>query len=321
MEIILVFLGIIVVVGIAYVVFNVGVNRVKCKFAVVLDTETSSLDYDKGEVLQLSAIKVDLETNKIVDYFDYYIKPSSQIRIDESAMEITGISLARCKAPKAQVFTEFNQFCVDSFVVGYNVKFDINQIDDDMVKAGIRPTYKSNGYKDVLYAVKNANLPTRNNKLVTVSRYYKYRNYDAHNSLADCLATYYVWRRVEGIEMTYEQFQEFYVPQNLKNYIRDKYVLKTDLKTINKDKCKELFEGKKVCITGSFEFLERADLEKAINNNGGKVQITLSKHVDIFIQGFNVRPTTNEKKFNELSEEADIRLIKESELIELICDN
>ena len=280
---------------------------------VYIDTETSSLEVDRGEVLQLSAIKIKKVNgdHAIFSVFNEYIQPSKDIRIDATAMKINGISLAKCKCPKEKAFKDFLEFCEGRIVCGYNVDFDINMINDDMSKEGFNLFDHIKHTRDILQDVHNEMLPIANNKLSTVSKYFGFNCDKYHNAIFDCLATMFVdlQLRYEGkINLEYDGMINMLSKDN------------EDTCSINEDRCKEFFNGKNVCISGNFENINRKYLEEIIVECGGVIKSGMSKRVDIFICGYNVSPTNKEKKYDELVENGWDKIIKynEDELIQKI---
>ena len=165
---------------------------------IVIDTETTGLDPDKDELLQVSIIDVD--GNKL---FDSYFKPC--VRSWDSAQTVNGISPEMVQdAPRiSEKVVELN--CIlhgAERIIGYNTNFDLDfleasglSIPDDTiiidVMADFAPIYgeyseKHGGYKW--------------QKLITAASYFDYdwnsRPHGAHNSLADCYATLYVYKKM-----------------------------------------------------------------------------------------------------------------------------
>ena len=280
---------------------------------VYIDTETSSLEVDRGEVLQLSAIKIKkvIGNQVILSVFNEYIQPSKDIRIDAASMKINGISLAKCKCPKTKAFQDFLEFCEGKIVCGYNVNFDINMINDDMSKEGFNLFDHIKHTKDILQDVRNETLPIANNKLSTVSKYLGFNCDKYHNAIFDCLATMFVdlQLRYEGeIKLDYDGIANMMSKDN------------EDTCSINEDRCKEFFNGKNVCISGDFENINRKYLEETIVECGGLIKSGMSKRVDIFICGYNVNPTVKEKRYDELVGNGWDKITKynEDELIQKI---
>lgn len=274
---------------------------------VYIDTETSSLEVDRGEVLQLSAIKLKRnESNEFVfSVFNEYIQPSKDIRIDALSMKVNGISLAKCKCPKPKAFKDFLDFCEGKIICGYNIDFDINMIDDDMNKEGFNLFDHIKSTKDILQNVRDKMLPLPNNKLSTVSEYLGFKCNNYHDAIFDCLATMFVDHQLNykgKIKFNYEEMMKILSKDN------------EDTFNVNDDRCKKLFNGKNVCISGDFENINRKYLEEKVVECGGVVKTGMSRRVNIFISGYNFKPTSKEKKYEELVKCGWNNIIKYDEL-------
>lgn len=280
---------------------------------VYIDTETSSLEVDRGEVLQLSAIKIETyEENGscVLNTFNEYIKPSEFIRIDPKAMKVNGISLSKCQCPKSKAFKDFLDFCEGHIICGYNVKFDIDMLEDDMRKEGINIFDYIIDVKDVLQVVRDAMLPTANNKLTTISEYLGFHCENYHNSLFDSLATMFVDMKLSfNLSINYYNILDM-IKQECENTC-----------PLNDEKCQSLFNGQNVCISGDFSKINRKYLENKIVECGGIVKGGMSKRVNIFINGYNFKPTNKEKKYEELVNNGCDNIVKYNEdtLLEKIC--
>lgn len=284
---------------------------------VFIDTETSSLEVDAGEVLQLSAVKLKDITEEgefTLSTFNEYIKPSDKIRIDLVSMKINKISLAQCIKPKDEVFREFLEFCKGRTIIsGYNVSFDINMLEDDMSKEGFSIRSVFNDCLDVLEEVRNDYLPIPNNKLSTVATYYGLKCDKYHDSLVDCLATVFVHLKHLGYNIDINNLCEQIVSDN------NNYISKQSISTKESTK---LFSGKNVCISGYFAKIRKEDLEKLIIESGGILKRMMSGKVDIFIDGFNLSPTAKEEKFAELIKNGhSIIKYEEEDLIQQLLIN
>lgn len=164
---------------------------------IVLDTETTGLNCSYDEILQLSII--DSDNNVLMDR---YIKP---LLVDSwpEAEKIHKIS-------QEQVRNEQNIYSMavaiqkmlnqTTKIVGYNVGFDlaflkyagfdlthIAKVDDVMMKFSEIYGEYNEYYGDYKWQ-----------KLITCANYYNYNwdNCKAHNSLGDCLATNFCYKKM-----------------------------------------------------------------------------------------------------------------------------
>jgi len=104
---------------------------------VVIDTETTGLDYEFCDIIEISAIKV--VAGEVVDSFSSLVQPPPSFTenpetgveectyVDEYITALTGITNASLEnAPKIDsVFPAFANFIGNNILIGHNVNFDI----------------------------------------------------------------------------------------------------------------------------------------------------------------------------------------------------
>ena len=99
----------------------------------VLDIETTSLDCYRGEILEISAIKV--RNQQETEYFSELIKIHN--KVGAFTTKLTGITnemILKEGKELVLVLKNFKDFLGDDIIVGHNVNFDINFIYDSMKK-------------------------------------------------------------------------------------------------------------------------------------------------------------------------------------------
>ncbi|MBQ5559487.1 MAG: 3'-5' exonuclease [Lachnospiraceae bacterium] len=173
-------------------------SKIKHK-GIVIDTETTGLDPKQDELLQVSII--DIEGNVL---FNSYFKP--KVTSWTSAELVNGISPQMVEnSPKiSEKIKEINKIVYNAeTIIGYNTHFDLSFlyynglilsentkfIDVMTIFAEIYGEW-SDYFGDYKWQ-----------KLITATDYYNY-NWDshpenAHNSLADCYATLYVYQQIQ----------------------------------------------------------------------------------------------------------------------------
>lgn len=95
---------------------------------IVLDTETTGLDYTREKMVEFAALR--LENGKIKDEFQTLINPEQHIR--KSSIAIHGITEDMVKdAPtEAEIMPKILEFIGDYPIVGHNVIFDFSFINE-----------------------------------------------------------------------------------------------------------------------------------------------------------------------------------------------
>ena len=95
---------------------------------IVLDTETTGLDYTREKIIEFAAVR--LENGKIKDEFQTLINPQQHIR--KSSMAIHGISEEMVKdAPiEAEILPQILNFIEDYPIVAHNAIFDYSFLNE-----------------------------------------------------------------------------------------------------------------------------------------------------------------------------------------------
>ncbi len=150
---------------------------------VVFDTETTGLDYEHDELLEIGAVKI--EKGIIVSKFSMLIKPRNPI--PASATEINNITNEMVsESPSADVVVrDFFRYCKGSALVGYNVSFDQKFVLQEAKKQGL---VFENEFVDVMPLAKSKLRLTRY-RLGDVVKALGITLDGAHRAYADALAT------------------------------------------------------------------------------------------------------------------------------------
>ncbi len=157
---------------------------------VVYDTETTGLDLDKDEIIQLSAIKIDAQ-GEIVDTINLFIQPT--IEISEGAKQTHGLDFEEISARNAITAKEglqiFSSFVSGSVLVGHNnLAYDKLLISRQLRENNL-PPLKIVGEFDTLLLAKRFYPQLSNFKLDTLCRNFSIVNEHAHDALGDITAT------------------------------------------------------------------------------------------------------------------------------------
>lgn len=183
------------------------------KFYVVIDTETSGFDPVDDDLIELSAIKV--ENGNVTDTFSTLIHPISETPVSESATAVNHITNDMLKdAPPAETaLVKFLSFIDDFILVGYNINFDLNFINESLFKIGHEPL--QNDYIDVYISARKFIEAQNGYKLQNLAAQFNITPADPHRALSDCYTTKAVFEEVEKIaKSTYIKYPEFPVEVN-----------------------------------------------------------------------------------------------------------
>ncbi len=157
---------------------------------VVYDTETTGLDLEKDEIVQLSAIKIGKDGN-ILDTLDLLIEPT--IAIDEGAKKTHGFDLEYIRESGGltakDALTKFSAFVKGAVLVGHNnLAYDCPLVKRQLAENGLPPLEIVAEY-DTLILAKRFYPQFKNYKLSTLCEHFSVVNACAHNALGDITAT------------------------------------------------------------------------------------------------------------------------------------
>jgi len=178
---------------------------------VVFDLETTGLDKTKDSIIQFAAIKMDRETNKLIDSLNLYIQPEGSYNISIQAYFKHGIT-AKFLADKPyfkDVYKQILDFMEDSDILTYNgCNFDIPFLKSELFKVGVDKEFLGINCYDAFLEEKRRN----GNKLGETYARYKGKTMEeaglqAHDALSDVKATYSIF--------VAQQMREHYGPENI----------------------------------------------------------------------------------------------------------
>lgn len=169
------------------------------KHTIILDTETTGLDCNIDEILQLSII--DEQGNVL---FNEYFKPiiATEWKAAESVNGISPQKVADCE-DIYYYFNEIQQILYDAdTIIGYNTEFDLA-----FLRSCDFQLYEDTETVDVMRAFapiygewNDERQDYKWQKLTTCAAYYDYdwsKAPSAHNSLGDCYATLHCWNCIQ----------------------------------------------------------------------------------------------------------------------------
>lgn len=155
---------------------------------VVIDVETTGLDADHDEIIEVAAIRY--SAGEVKEAFQTYVKPLNEIPM--KITQINGITNEMVEnAPHfSQIAAELEDFIGTSNLVGHNIEFDIKFLyaaGYDMFR------FKNRKYYDTLKLARRVIKPDEvtNYKLGTLIHEYSgcFESANAHSALSDCLDT------------------------------------------------------------------------------------------------------------------------------------
>ena len=154
-------------------------TRAKNKEYVVIDVETTGLDYQNDRIIELGAVK---QTDKLEEY-TCLIKYNGQL--SKTRINLTGLKAEELKNGKdeKEAIEELLQFIGKSIIIGYNVDFDLKFI-NEALKRNNCSQLKNKSY-DIMKFAKQEKLLLENYKLQTVLKEYGINEEVPHRALED----------------------------------------------------------------------------------------------------------------------------------------
>jgi DNA polymerase-3 subunit epsilon len=291
---------------------------------IVIDVETTGLDSQYDEIIELSAIR--MSDNSIVNRFSSLVKPNNPI--DEFISDLTGITNEMVRyAPKIEdILLKFKEFLQDDLLVGHNVNFDINFIYDNLQEC--YDEYLNNNFIDTMRISRRVLTELSSHRLKDLANFYNIDTEGSHRALKDCEITakvyenliYSIQNRFGGIEA----FVEHSKVTGKHSSIRAKDI--TTVQTVF-DLDNPLL-GKYCVITGKLEKMLRKEAMQMIANLGGINEDRVTRLTNYLILGNNdYNPILRGAKSSKLKKAEkkkldgeDIEILSENVFYEMIGD-
>lgn len=161
---------------------------------VVIDIETDGLDPLADNIIEIGALRIEVDS---IEDFHGFVR--SERRLPNEIVELTGITdqiLADEGRTVSEVLGAFMDFVGDLPVVGYNLLFDVDFINEKLRDIG-QPAIK-NRRIDLMGLVKKEKPFLRSYTLEEVLRSYDIEATVSHRALDDARATYALSMKVNG---------------------------------------------------------------------------------------------------------------------------
>ena len=163
---------------------------------VVVDIETTGLDYARDEILELGAIRV--VNHEVADSFSALIRIKSELPREIS--ELTGITEEMISEEgtdlKSAVMQLWN-FIGQSPVVGHNLRFDRAFLTKASEEVKIQIPRLS--FWDTLTLARRNECEVSDYRLGTLAAYFEIEVQERHRALSDCMTTFQVYEKLNEI--------------------------------------------------------------------------------------------------------------------------
>ena len=151
---------------------------------VVLDLETSGLDAEKNEIIEIAILKI--EHDKVIDNFQVLVKPKHLVSsFIEQLTGITNETLKKGGRGIGEVLPDVRNFIDKNIIIGHNVNFDINFLNQAYSQHDFGEIH--NNYFDTMKMYeKFLNGRRASKRLIEVAKVFEIPVARNHRGLADC---------------------------------------------------------------------------------------------------------------------------------------
>lgn len=163
---------------------------------VVVDVETTGLDYEKDRIVEIGLLKI--KDNEITDSFECLIQSGKTI--PENIVQLTGITNAMVEEKgltEGEALEKVQALIGNDILVGYNVMFDISFLQKLSERVGKNLVVKRT--KDVIQLARRKLDDLKNYKMETVASYFSLEIECRHRALTDCRLTYEIYCQLNEI--------------------------------------------------------------------------------------------------------------------------
>lgn len=283
--------------------------------AIIVDLETTGLNSNSDQIIEIGAIKVDLDTGEVLDQFQTFSLPEddwhsieendidTQYELDPFIVALTGITDEMLiDAPPNEVAVEaFFNFADNLPIWAYNAGFDsrfLNFHTTDHIRL-----------MDILAIARRVYPNLENHKLVTVGKHLNLSSEGAHRAIADCLVSKEIL--FQGLKLQGESPSIYNQGFKASDYT---------------PKEEGMFYGKNIVFTGTLITMSREGAAEHASKFGFKISSGVSKKTDYLVVGVQDLATlagheksTKHRKAEELvSDGISIKIITENIFLNLI---
>lgn len=243
---------------------------------VVIDIETTGLDPEYDEIIELGAFKV--KEGKITETFSKLVKPKYEI--SEFITQLTGITNEMvANEPSIEVvLPQFLSFISDYKVVGHNINFDINFIYDNSIRF-LNTPFK-NDFVDTLRLCRRLYPQLSSHRLQFMCDYLDLKPTGSHRALLDCETTYKLYEHIKSYIIANNiDLTELFKPK------RSQKLSAKDIVAVNDefDESNPLYD--KHCVfTGTLSIPRREAMQKVVDV-GGVCEDSVTQKTNFLILG------------------------------------
>lgn len=258
---------------------------------IVIDTETTGLDYDFCEIIEVSALKC--SGGVVTDQFSSLIRPRVRYSykpgetnkyIDDFIVNLTGITneMLDNASTADVVIPQFLEFIGDAVLIGHNANFDVNFLYDASVENTELPL--RNDFIDTLRIARKVFPEMAHHRLVDVAEACCVAQDNAHRALDDCYITFRCYEAMREKILQTQTEGEFQRAFKYGKKIRYMERLNNVTATEEIDETNPIF-GKVVVFTGTLSSMPRHDAFQIVANCGGIPETNLTMKANFLVIG------------------------------------
>ena len=250
---------------------------------IAFDLETTGVDINSSEIIQIAAVKV--VKGAVKDTYSSYARPIGTIPADATAVNHITDNMVADAPDLKTVLAQFTEFIGSDLLIGYNIeRFDIPILKRDLsAELNCKLT---NDFIDVYQMTRSANLPTKDSKLSSVAKHFKLDTLGAHDALFDCHMTISCyWELCNLVNPRIKSSDSVPLPSLKRPLEQDKETRTRYLSSILQEYPDFTIKGKNICLSGIFDLGEEPYLIKTITEHGGTIKNMISNRVDFLIVG------------------------------------
>lgn len=221
---------------------------------VAFDLETSGLNCEMDEIIEIGALKV--KGGKVAERFNQLIRP--KVPVTPQITAITGITneMLENAQPVEKVIPEFILFCRDEIMLGHNVMFDYKFTKVYAKRYGL--PFEKKGI-DTLKIARKVLPDLESKSLGALCEHYEIVNQAAHRAYHDALATAKIYHMLAHFYE--EKYPKLFEPENL-IYHQKKVSPAT---TKQKAYLKELLKYHKIDFNQDMDAMTKSEMSKVID--------------------------------------------------------
>ncbi|MGN1180389.1 MAG: exonuclease domain-containing protein [Suilimivivens sp.] len=151
---------------------------------VVFDLETTGINQEKDEIIEISAVKV--KNHRIVEEFSTLVNPGRHIPAAATAVNGITDDMVADAPDIGTVMEKFLAFIGNNILVGHNIHtFDTNFVYDAALSCLGKEV--KNDYIDTLYMARKYLPQLSHHRLTDVAEHFHLQTEGAHRALFDCM--------------------------------------------------------------------------------------------------------------------------------------